>query len=871
MRTLVLAVLTGASGKMQSAASGILQGTGSKQLMLYPPGSVSISDSSAFSNSSSVAGLPSVSLATTGPSLTSSVTTSAINAHDGFSTTELTYGPTEVLTLYECSSSGIVQASACSSSWLSWSIASADFVQAHGSVYTTTTAFPSPAPYMGYTSVLGRPESETAPYATCNGIPRYHGGWTSTGQVLLPSVTTNITIEILATSTSVAFNEPQPSCCIGSTDCFALQQEWHGLNQLLYPFNNTVSQWVNGQPIDYPHCETELEEIFGTTGAGDCSGCWISGENAHLYYWPQSVEEAPLCPDSYVLQSNTAIANNASRPVTAVLTYSNTDFYPNVTTTTTLTSPTIYLSVQNLQGRDGCHDFYGAPFPGTLFALGPKETQSALMTFPGMTDAAASSSFASIIAHQETEKYTDLFGIGYETLFQTRFKIYPIVTQLVDINMADLGRPPPYLSYFLGDAGAKCIQGNNVHEYFPCGTIFDKYVTPEVRLGTVVRSFRTQWASCNLDFGFDPPIALTPALSVAPFSFPSSESPMTPASTTLYTVESALASNTAMPQPTPEPKTAGITTSSSHTTMVSAHHGAQETVSTSTDPSLSLGNADDQDDSPAQSGEVEATIVLNPTTIPNASGVRVIAVTEVMPDGSSALTTLTLAPSLPIASQDQWTQTNEAGEALQSSSNVEISPTPADRGVAVTELAQDGATVTTTLTGAPLSAMDPGIKTGDSPVFVPDSQPTGNTPDEIYTLTEVGQNGALVTTTLSLGPAPAAGTPNSASQSIPAGDVTLATEIIQDGSTIFTTFTIVRPSTAPLQNPQDGNADTSTETAPQMSLAMDPSITTAPEISPTTTSASQEPSAVDNNATANRISTLCLALISAACLALLTV
>nr|POE62811.1 hypothetical protein CFP56_03715 [Quercus suber] len=833
-------------------------------------GSLVVSNSAALSSSAGF--LASNASTTPGPPLTSSATTTATatatstNAHTGSSAFELTYGPDDIVTLYECSSSGIVQASACSSSWVSWSTARAEFVRAHGTVYTTTTAFPSPPPLGGYTSILGRPESETTPYATCNGIPRYHGGWTSTGQLLLPTVTTNITVEVLATSIPVAFAEPQPSCCIGSTDCLALQQEWHGLNELLYPFNNTVSTWLNGPPIDYPHCETELEEIFGTSGAGDCSGCWILGENAHLYYWPQDVEEGPLCPDSYALKSPTATVHNNSGPVTAVLTYSNPMFYPNITTTTTLTSPTIYMSVENLQGRDGCHDFYGAPFPGTVFALGPKETQSALMTFPGMTDAAASSSFASIIAHQETAKYTDLFGIGYETLFQTRQKVYPIVTQLVDINMADLARPPPYLSYFLGDAGAKCIQGDYGASYFPCGTIFDKYVTPDVRLGTAVRSFRSEWASCNLDFGFDPPIALTPASSVAPFSFPSPEPTTTWASTTSFVAESVLASETAVPRSSPDPRTADVTVSGTHTTSVGAHGSIQPSLPSSTDSVSSLETPTSVDDPATPSSAAERVSVADSTTSPDIpSGTResVITVTEVASHGVSVVATLTLAAPSALASQDSSMQSNRAGESVEPTSRPETTESPADRVIAVTELGPNGATVTTTLELTPSSPFNP-------PKAIDPSGDPGEMADAIYTLTEIGGTGEHITTTLTIPhgtTATEAVDPNA--RSFKAGEVTFITEIIQDGSSVVATFTLAAPSTAPSQHGASSELTTMAISLAAESLADAPSTTTTGDTGSSSTAlASQSPSIAQSAAAANQLSALRLVLIYSACTAI---
>jgi hypothetical protein len=93
-----------------------------------------------------------------------------------------------------------------------------------------------------------------------------------------------------------------------------------------------------------------------------------------------------------------------------------------------------YLSVAYLEGRDGCHNFYGSPIGGTIMPLGEDERKSGIMTFPGVTNAYQSSSIASIIAHQESSKYTDLFGLGWQTSYQLNL---PITTTVVDLYVLE--------------------------------------------------------------------------------------------------------------------------------------------------------------------------------------------------------------------------------------------------------------------------------------------------------------------------------------------------------------------------------------------------------------------------------------------------
>lgn len=301
----------------------------------------------------------------------------------------------------------------------------------------------------------------------------------------------------------------------------------------------------------------------GNGGAGDCSGCWLIGENARIFYWPAPVEVKPegaqSCPENYVAGETNA-TYPADYTATAVVTLTS-DFVGGTATTATLTSPTVYMSIGVLQGRDGCHDFYGKSggvVGGTIFPLGPQELQSAIMTFPGMTDAAASSSYADIIAHRRTEKYTDLLGVGWQTYLTENPLNYPIVTQTVDMNPAEFGRPPPYLSYYLGNLGAYCLQGDPAGvwpEGLPCDTIYDAYHTPQVRLGTLARSLDPAWATCQLDFGWDPPIALTAANAPAQITLPNPKPTDAPATSSVPALpDSAPASPCITPEAqTPKP------------------------------------------------------------------------------------------------------------------------------------------------------------------------------------------------------------------------------------------------------------------------------------------------------------------------------
>lgn len=134
-----------------------------------------------------------------------------------------------------------------------------------------------------------------------------------------------------------------------------------------------------------------------------------------------------------------------------------------------------------------------------------------------ITNAAQSTSAMSIIANQEREKYTDLFGINWYSqdgnLDGHLIEGPNVQFKTVQVNPADLGKPPPPLSYYFGAAGWYCLNGNAfaVHNQaisvglpggMPCNTIFDDSYRPWIQIPSVVKSGPGS-ATCNLGFGWD--------------------------------------------------------------------------------------------------------------------------------------------------------------------------------------------------------------------------------------------------------------------------------------------------------------------------------------------------------------------------------
>ena len=135
----------------------------------------------------------------------------------------------------------------------------------------------------------------------------------------------------------------------------------------------------------------------------------------------------------------------------------------------------------------------------------------------------------SVIAHQEFEKYTDLFGYNWQQ-YQSGLGGPNIPLQTVIANPADLGKPPQPLSYYFGAAGWYCLNADPFALHYQpvsaglppgmkCDTIYDDYYRPWVQIPSTMKSVH-RWSTCNLMFGWDPPIALTAAATVAGPSMP---------------------------------------------------------------------------------------------------------------------------------------------------------------------------------------------------------------------------------------------------------------------------------------------------------------------------------------------------------------
>ena len=628
---------------------------------------------------------------------------------------------------------------------------------------------------------------------------------------------------------------------MGPADCLTLQNDWHAANPLLYPFNVSFGQnWLdNIPPPSYPHCNSSQMLFYNQ----DCSGCWVKAGNAKILYWPQPVESAPVCAQSYVFGNpSTSAAANVTGPVTAVVNYTDS-LAATPVQTTTLTSPTVYLSAIDIDGFNACGEIYGTPTAG-IFPLQPEELQSAILDFPGMTDEAASSSFASIIAYQQTEKYTDLFGVGWQTRTASNAVAVPLTTKLVPINMADFNQPPPFLSYYLGDVADYCLngdlgEGGTVYPMgLPCNTIFDYYNTPQVRLGTAVKSMEKAFATCQVEFGWDPPSALTPANSVVGPGLPHSTPPVTtPTPKTTPSVGPPQPDSQTTPRPcsTPDPNTAPSTAPNPKPTT--SPDAPSQTAPAPGSPSSQPAGGNSQ---PAQSnpgggggggGNSQPAPQPSPTTSPAAVitiGSSIVTATQghtivvgsqtLTPGGSAvtigsqtvsvgssgvvvgsstaAFTTNTDIPAPPAVSSATFVAGGSSLTAVESGSIVQVI---GSGGSVIATLTEGGSAAT--VAGQTVSAGSGGLQVGTSNVALTPGSVDGDATtvtidNQVYTASELPGGEEVIDGSITL-------TAGGKATTLPNGEVMSAGS---SGEVVIGSTTLQMP-TAATTDPSSGNGD----------------------------------------------------------------
>ncbi|KAK4963351.1 hypothetical protein LTR10_000979 [Elasticomyces elasticus] len=421
----------------------------------------------------------------------------------------------------------------------------------------------------------------SAPYATCNGITRVAGSFT-THTVLTASTSLTTTFDIVRTtfdSAALTSTLPEPSCSVGPAECQYLLKKWHVENP-----NNRLNQFGIGlfpgtsPPETYPHCAIGT----GPGNVTDCFGCWLTGGNAQLFYWPRNdslAEGTYDCPARYEagvdLGDSSGTYRNASRPNSIVTTLTDTG-YGNFTTVATFVSPTAYFSVGGLQAHNGCTRLPGSVV-GTVIPVETAVMQSALLQLPSIPLGDPKyTTVMSVLANRAYDEYDTWFGTGWQ-FYGAGFAF---TQTFVPVNPADLGKSrPTFENYFL----VPTWPFGTGEEWSPAGYLYDADYRPVIRLDPEFKLGDPAWKDCYLNVAYDPPVALTAAATVDGPTEPTT----TAASEILTTPNTAARPPSTPARPTPAP-----TSSSNSISRLTLSPQDQTSASTSLNPATDINLTD---------------------------------------------------------------------------------------------------------------------------------------------------------------------------------------------------------------------------------------------------------------------------------------
>ncbi|KAL9091298.1 MAG: hypothetical protein Q9165_004932 [Trypethelium subeluteriae] len=261
---------------------------------------------------------------------------------------------------------------------------------------------------------------------------------------------------------------PTPSCILPSIvpDC---QAQWDNVKPMNYNWSIHDSYPICQQAIVKPQvCSAMQYEYTGTQsglslGPGctaNCQQCIVTGKSVELIYWP--VKTAPG-------QKNVTIAPTKTGIVTA------TGFG------TTFTSPTVYISFDQLWANNHCGRPVGTTIDNKIIPV--------------------SASDVSTITNQ-----WGIYQVGGEP------NPPPPSVQGGQLNFADLNQPYDWNSYLNQPACACRYFGTDC----PCITALHDF-KPQLVLPPEVRALDPAWASCEMQWDgiYDPPYALHPAEQAA--------------------------------------------------------------------------------------------------------------------------------------------------------------------------------------------------------------------------------------------------------------------------------------------------------------------------------------------------------------------
>lgn len=446
----------------------------------------------------------------------------------------------------------------------------------------------------------------------CDGHPRIVGDLTTT------ATGTNSTLT--STSATGNFTKPTPSCVLAPSDCTS----FYGM-----------------------YGSTQMSKYCTNTKDLDCGQCTINGGTVQLIYFPQTATlntSQNLCPTASISPGTGTLC-----PLGPTLhSFSKTNAYdgavcdyalPNATSTPetapyvvsegqTFYEDKVYISLNTIVAKNKC-GYVGSGLPGTLLTLHSSQIYTIGGYHHEFADDGYSFNYADLTSVPSYAYYMacDSGGGDYCEYSGTRYSYG--LDYINGVNTLDFGN-----GHIAGNGG----------NWTKDAVIWDEAYAPTLLAPLELRTLQSAWSSCVLDLEglYDPPKALTQALTEAGPSGPGGYSSTTAAPAS--SVTNTLASATALPVSTAASTTAVSEPASSQTQEPTSAETSSPEEPETTVPQQPSSSSQAQSDPP----ETSITPEQPDSTVPVAS-------TETKADPASSLVQAT------IKSEDPQTTSSTQG------------------------------------------------------------------------------------------------------------------------------------------------------------------------------------------------------------------
>ncbi|KAM0718495.1 hypothetical protein Q7P37_005565 [Cladosporium fusiforme] len=402
---------------------------------------------------------------------------------------------------------------ACQTSQVSWSEAWTSAFDPK--VVTNSTTYTSTMDTITFNVTFGNADV----YTTIDGIPHAHGELkaTSTSQSVGTYIEYTPRVWTSTTSRSAAFANPSPNCTIGTSKCIDLWETYLDDQGLPTMIDNVTEPAITPVPTDRPRCSVG---DISLSCAPEKTRCIISANKVDLFYWP-----APTAAPNASQASNVTTTVFRNITMTSPSVYLIFDHLQALTSgvqmeTCSFSSPLGATSTATYLGPAASQGFIGGPYTDAVVSLDPTSLKSLVRDLgPGINTA----SVVSEIAHGGPDYYHWINYVLGSGMNYNYYGGYGTNVTALPVDFSDIEVPPAEAYYLNINGPPGC---NRMGDHPQCSTIYDGAYRAQLLVPDQVRTLRPEWATCYdpLYGAYDPPIALTPAGTIAkPSSGPEQE------------------------------------------------------------------------------------------------------------------------------------------------------------------------------------------------------------------------------------------------------------------------------------------------------------------------------------------------------------